>query len=183
MVVEQMGAAGCSSSNTVVRETDMADLVVLGFESKEQAQQVWALAQLMEKQELVDLADSALAWRDEASGRIKIEQAHRTAAAGAAGGALWGTLLGAVFLMPVFGLAVGAATGAMSGKLADVGIDDGTIRRIAETLEPGKAALFALVVRSTPDRVREALRPYNPTVVQTSLTKEREADLVAALQN
>jgi uncharacterized membrane protein len=46
-----------------------------------------------------------------------------------------GTLIGLIFLMPVAGLAIGAVTGALGGKLADVGINDDTIRRIGEQLQ------------------------------------------------
>jgi uncharacterized membrane protein len=42
--------------------------------------------------------------------------------------------------------------------------------------------VFALIRRSAPDRVTEALKQYHPTVVHTNLTKDREEDLVKALQ-
>jgi len=52
-----------------------------------------------------------------------------------------------------------AGAGALAGKLADVGITDDTV-----------------------DRVIDAIKPYNPTVIQTNLTKDREEELVKALQ-
>jgi uncharacterized membrane protein len=159
----------------------MADLVVLGFPSKEQAEQVMEVVGRLRKQELLDLEDSALVWRTE-DGKIKTQQQFSTTGAGAATGALWGTLFGLLFFVPIFGLAVGAATGAIAGKLADIGIDDRFIKEVATTLEPGTAAIFALVRKSTPDRVREALAEFNPTVLRTSLTKQQEDELVAALQ-
>src|SRR6266536_4092546 len=158
----------------------MAELVVLGFPSKEQAERVMEVAESLRKQELLDLEDSALVWRTQ-DGKIKPQKAFSTTGAGAATGALWGALFGLLFFVPIFGLAVGAASGALAGKLADVGIDDTFIKEVAQTLEPGSAAIFALVRRSTPDKVREALAEYQPTVLRTSLTKEREDDLVAAL--
>ncbi|MCX4231932.1 DUF1269 domain-containing protein [Streptomyces sp. NPDC020707] len=159
----------------------MTDLVVLGFSDKEKAESVLRLSKDLSKQELLDLEDAALAWRTP-DGKIHVRQSFSPTAHGAAGGALWGTLFGLLFLMPVFGAAVGAGTGALAGKLTDVGINDAFIKEIAGTLEPGRAAVFALVRRSTPDRVREALRPFGPTVLRTSLTKEREEELVAALR-
>ncbi len=138
------------------------------------------VAESLRKQELLDLEDSALVWRTQ-DGKIKTQQASSTTGAGAATGALWGALFGLLFFVPIFGLAVGAASVALAGKLADVGIDDTFIKEVAQTLEPGSAAIFALVRRSTPDKVREALAEYQPTVLRTSLTKEREDDLVAAL--
>ncbi|MFI7320542.1 MULTISPECIES: DUF1269 domain-containing protein [Streptomyces] len=160
----------------------MADLVVLGFTDKDKAEAVLRLSKELSRQELLDLEDAALAWRT-MDGKVHVRQSYSLTGAGAAGGALWGTLFGLLFLMPVFGAAVGAATGAVAGKLSDIGVNDAFIKEVANTLEPGKAAVFALVRRSTPDRVREALRPFNPTVLRTSLTKDREEELVEALQS
>ena len=98
----------------------------------------------------------------------------------AASGALWGTLIGMLFLMPIAGLAIGAGTGALAGKLADVGIDDDTIRQIGQQLQQGKAAVFVLARSATTDRVIEAIKPFNPTVIQTSLSHDREEELVRA---
>lgn len=161
--------------------TKMTELVVLGFPDKERAEQVMDLAERLGRQELLDLEDAALVWRTP-EGKIKIQQSMSPAAAGALSGALWGMLLGLLFLVPFFGMAVGAATGAAAGKLADIGIDDRFIKEVAATITPGSAAIFALVRRSTPDRVRAELAPYEPTVLRTSLTKEREEELIAALQ-
>ncbi|MEU5685118.1 DUF1269 domain-containing protein [Streptomyces venezuelae] len=160
----------------------MADLVVLGFTDKDKAEAVLRLSKELSRQELLDLEDAALAWRTP-DGKVHVRQSYSLTGAGAAGGALWGTLFGLLFLMPVFGAAVGAATGAVAGKLSDIGVNDAFVKEVANTLEPGRAAVFALVRRSTPDRVREALRPFNPTVLRTSLTKDREEELVEALQS
>ena len=159
----------------------MADLVVLGFPTREKAEAVMELARDLQKQELLDLEDAALVWRT-ANGKIKVQQSFSPASAGATTGALWGTLFGLLFLMPVFGLAVGAASGALAGKLADLGINDRFMKEVATSLEPGSAAIFALVRRSTPDRVRSAIAPYQPTVIRTSLSAKDEEELAQALQ-
>ena len=159
----------------------MADLFVLGFPTKEKAEAVMEVTRDLQKQELLDLEDAALVWRT-ADGKIKVQQAYSPVVAGAAGGALWGMLFGLIFLMPVFGLAIGAASGALSGKLTDLGIDDKFMKEVAATLTPGSAAVFALVRRSTPDRVQAALLPYQPTIVRTSLSVEKESELVKRLQ-
>jgi uncharacterized membrane protein len=79
-------------------------------------------------------------------------------------------------------MAVGAATGAVAGKLTDIGINDDMIKQIGAQLEQGKAAVFILARSATVDRVIDALKPLGPTVLQTNLTKEREEELVKALQ-
>jgi len=47
----------------------------------------------------------------------------------------------------------------------------------------GKVAVFLLAHSGTADRVIEAIKPYHPTVIQTSLSHDREEDLVRALQS
>jgi uncharacterized membrane protein len=57
------------------------------------------------------------------------------------------------------------------------------MKDVARSLEPGTAAVFALVRRSTSDRVQQALLPYQPTVIRTSLSVGKEAELVRKLQD
>ena len=160
----------------------MAHLVVLGVDNRDDAERLFDLAGDLAKQELLQLQDAAYAYRDD-KGKVRIHQAVSLTGAGAASGALWGTLIGLIFLMPVAGLAIGAGTGALAGKLADVGINDDTIKQIGGQLEQGRAAVFLLARSATVDRVIEAVKPFNPTVIQTNLTKEREEELVEALQS
>ncbi|CCH88485.1 conserved protein of unknown function [Modestobacter italicus] len=168
----------------------MADLVVLGFSNRRAAEEVFDLGQKRDREGLVDLDDAALVWRDE-RGRVRVQQSIGTTAVGAgfgaASGALWGTLLGLLIMNPLAGLAIGGLTGgsigAASGALSDIGIDDDLIRQVGEQLQPGKAAVFVLARGSTPVQLTEALKSYAPTVLQTSLTADREADLVRALQS
>ena len=61
-------------------------------------------------------------------------------------------------------------------------MNDDLIRQIGQTLEPGKAAVFFLARNATVDRVIEAIRPYNPTVIQTNLSVDTEHELIEALQ-
>jgi uncharacterized membrane protein len=42
--------------------------------------------------------------------------------------------------------------------------------------------VFVLARSATVDRVVEAVKPFNPTVIQTNLTKEREEELMEALR-
>ena len=159
----------------------MTHLVVLGVDNRDDAERLFDLAGDLAKQELLQLQDAAYAYRDD-KGKVRIQQAVSLTGAGAASGALWGTLIGMLFLMPVAGLAIGAGTGALAGKLADVGINDDTIKQIGGQLEQGRAAVFLLARSATVDRVIDAIKPFNPTVIQTNLTKDREEELVQALQ-
>jgi uncharacterized membrane protein len=160
----------------------MAHLVVLGVDSRDDAERMFDVAEDLARQELLQLQDAAYAWKDE-KGKVRIQQAVSTTGAGAASGALWGTLIGMIFLMPVAGAAVGAGMGALGGKLTDVGISDDMIRQAGEQLNQGKAAVFLLARSGTADRVIDAFKPFHPTVIQTNLTKENEQELVRALQS
>jgi len=159
----------------------MTHLVVLGVKNRDDAERVMDLAADLGRQNLLQLEDAAYAYRTD-QGKVRVQQTVSTTGAGAAGGALWGTLIGLIFLAPLAGMAVGAATGAALGKLTDVGINDDMIKQIGGELEQGKAAVFLLARSATVDRVIEALKPFNPTVIQTNLSREREDELVHALQ-
>jgi uncharacterized membrane protein len=62
-------------------------------------------------------------------------------------------------------------------------INDDAIKQIGEQLQQGKSAVFVLARSATTDRVIEAIKPFNPTVIQTSLSHDREEELVRALQS
>ena len=76
--------------------------------------------------------------------------------------------------------AIGAAGAGLLGAVNDVGIDDGFVKRLGETIQPGTSALFLLVSTSAPERVVERLRPLAPTVLHTALSEETQARLRAA---
>ena len=167
----------------------MSQLLVFGVDGPQTAEKVFGLADELNRQQLLELADAAWVERD-ADGKVKLHQSVNLAAAGAgygaASGALWGTLIGLLFLNPLagalVGAGVGAGSGAVAGTLTDVGIRDDLIKEIGESLQPGRAAVFFLARNATVDRVVEAIRPYNPTVLQTNLTRDSEQDLIRQLQ-
>jgi uncharacterized membrane protein len=159
----------------------MTHLVVLGLDDRDDAERVVDLAGDLARQRLLQLEDVAYAYRAD-NGKIRVVQSVSTTAAGAAAGALWGTIIGLILLNPLAGMAVGAASGAVAGKLTDIGLDDGVIKEIGGQLEQGRAAVFLLARSATVDRVIEALKPFGPTVIQTNLSREREDELIQALQ-
>ncbi|HWD80867.1 MAG TPA: DUF1269 domain-containing protein [Kribbella sp.] len=160
----------------------MTHLVVLGLDSREDAERVIQLTEELAKQELLQREDAAIAYKD-SKGKVRIQQTMNLTAHGATSGALWGTLIGLIFLNPLAGFAVGAASGAIAGKLTDVGISDQLIKDVGKQLQEDHAAVFLLARSATVDRVVDALKPYGPTVIQTNLTKDREEELVQALQS
>lgn len=158
----------------------MATLVVIGYENEIKAEEVRLALLKMQKDYLIDVADAVVVVR-EADGKVRLRQMYNLTAAGAISGGFWGTLVGVLFLNPLFGMAVGAAAGALSGALGDVGIDDKFMKELAETLQPGTAALCVLIRSMTEDRVVDEIRSYGGKVLKTNLSHENEAKLREAL--
>jgi uncharacterized membrane protein len=115
---------------------------------------------------------------------VQLRQAINLSAAGAVGGGFWGTLVGLLFLNPLLGAAVGAGVGAASGALSDIGINDGFLREVGETLPTGSAALCLLVRDATPDRLIERLRSHAPhaRLLRTNLSHTDEERLRQLLE-
>ena len=157
----------------------MSDLIVVGFKDEFKADEVMNELRRLQSEYLVDLEDAAVVVRNQ-EGKVKIKQAQELVAAGALSGSYWGLLLSVLFFNPIFAL-VGAAAGALSGALSDIGIDDNFMRDLGSTIEPGTSAIFVLVRKSTPDRVLADLSKFEGKVLRTSLSKEDEAKLQAAL--
>ena len=157
----------------------MSDLIVVGFKDEFKADEVMSELRRLQSEYLVDLEDAAVVVRNQ-EGKVKIKQAQELVAAGAVSGSYWGVLLSVLFFNPIFAL-VGVAAGALSGALTDIGIDDNFMRDLGSTIEPGTSAIFVLIRKSTPDRVLANLSKFEGKVLRTSLSKEDEAKLQAAL--
>jgi uncharacterized membrane protein len=168
------------SHHHFTEENLLATLVVIDYESEMKAEEVRLALLKMQKEYLIDLADAVVVVRDE-KGKVRLRQLYNLTAAGAASGGFWGTLVGLLFLNPLFGFAIGAAAGAISGALRDVGIDDGFMKSLGETLKPGTAALCVLIRHMTPDKVVEELQKFGGTLIKTNLCNENEAKLREAL--
>jgi uncharacterized membrane protein len=160
----------------------MATLLVIGYDSEVKAEEVRLALIKMQKDYLIDLADAVVVVRD-AAGKVKLRQMYNLTAAGALNGGFWGSLVGLLFLNPLFGLAIGASAGAISGALSDVGIDDGVLKQMAETLKPNTAALCVLIRQMTADKVLEEIKPFGGTVIQSNLSHEDETKLRVALES
>jgi uncharacterized membrane protein len=154
----------------------MSEIIVLAFPEQHGAERVLAEIGRLQREKLIVVDDAATVVRG-TDGKPKIKQATSLVGPGALGGAFWGMLIGLLFFVPFLGLAVGAITGALAGKFTDYGIDDTFIKEVSQSIEPGQSALFLLVREATMDKVLDALRPYGPQVIRTSLSKEQEARL------
>ncbi len=166
----------------------MSDLIVVGFDSTDEADKVLLKLGTLKKEYLIDLEDAVVVVRDE-NGKVHLKQSLNLTAIGATSGllsgSLWGGLVGLLFLNPLAGFAIGGAigagTGALSGSLADYGIDDNFIKSLGETIPNNSSALFVLVRKVQPEKVLAELTGLRGKVIKTSLSPEQEARLQEAL--
>lgn len=167
----------------------MSDLIAVAFDRPDEADRVLTELNRLQTEYLVDLEDAVVVVR-QPDGKINLKQSVNLVSSGATSGglsgALWGSLVGLLFLNPLAGFAIGglagAGAGALAGKLADYGINDDFIKSLGNTIPEGSSALFVLVRSSTPDKVLPEIEPFKPRVLRTSLSKQQEDELRAALQ-
>jgi uncharacterized membrane protein len=160
----------------------MSHLVVVVFDDETTAFEMRAALIKMQRDYLIEMEDAVVVTKGE-DGKAKLHQAANLTAAGAVNGGFWGLLIGMIFLNPLVGTALGAAGGALSGKMADIGISDAMMHDVAKAFKPGTSALFVLAKKVTADKVLDGLKAFagKGKVFQTSLDKDDEAALIAAL--
>lgn len=158
----------------------MSNLIAVGFKDEFTADEVVLKLLKLQQEHLIDLEDAAVVIRDK-KGKVRIKQTQELTTTGALSGGFWGLLFGFIFFNPLLGWAVGAVAGGISGALTDIGIDDNFIREVGSTIEPSTSAIFILVRSATPDKVLEDLSKFGGKVLKTSLSKEDETKLKAAM--
>src|SRR5271156_1571004 len=152
----------------------MGNLFVIGFDEPNQAEEVNFKLQKLQSEGIVDLADVAVAVKDE-KGKVMLHRAGKLWAEGAALPGFCGSLANLIL--------TNATVAAASGALANAGITDRFMKELATVLMPSRSALFVLTRRPTSDRDRvlEELKGMGGKIFTTSLSHEDEARLQAAL--
>lgn len=154
----------------------MSELIVVTYDNAARAEEVREKLLDLQRDYLVDLNDAVVASLD-AKGRVKLNQLVNMWAPGASFGSFWGFLVGILFMHPIFGVVAGAAAGAVGGALSDYGINDRFMRRIAASMQEGRAALFIMARKATGERVIEALAEYGGELMRTNLDPSQEEKL------
>jgi uncharacterized membrane protein len=131
-------------------------LVVAVFESGESAWNALVDARVAAASGRFELCDACVVARnDDGSVHVR-ESSDVTDKEGGGYGALWGLLGGALIGVPVVGAAAGVALGVYAARRRDFGITDAFEQRVAERLQPGKAAAVALVPGTIADDLERA---------------------------
>jgi uncharacterized membrane protein len=159
----------------------VAELIAIGYDDMETAEraaeEVYRLAQDL----VIEPEAVAVIVRDQ-DGKYHVHTNHHPVAEGATWGMLWGALFGLLLFVPVFGLAVGGIFGALFGLFERIGVDKTFQQEVRDMLKPGTSALFMVVDKVTPDKAIDALSKFGGHVLKTSLAKDAEEQLQAALQ-
>jgi uncharacterized membrane protein len=158
----------------------MADLIVIGYPDETTAALAADEARQLAKDLIIQPDAIASIVRDK-EGRYHVNTTHHAVGTGATWGMFWGLLFGLLFFIPVFGMAIGAGLGALMGKITKSGIDKEFQDQVRGLVKPGTSALFLMVEKVTPDKAVAAMSKYGGTVLKTSLSKEGEDQLQAAL--
>jgi uncharacterized membrane protein len=158
----------------------MADLVAIGYQDETTASLAAEEVKRLSAELIIEPDAVAVIVRDK-EGKYHVTTSHHPVGGGATWGMFWGLLFGLLFFVPVFGMAVGAGLGALFGKIEKSGIDKEFQQQVRDLLQPGNSALFVVVEKVTPDKAVEALSQYGGTVLKSSLSKDTEAELQAAL--
>ena len=159
----------------------MADLIAIGYDDMETAdlaaQEVYRLANDL----VIEPEAVAVIARDE-KGKYRITTNHHPVAEGLTWGVLWGALFGLLFFVPLFGLALGGVFGTLFGAFEKIGVDKRFQEEVRDMVQPGTSALFLVVDKVTPDKAIDALSRFGGKVLKTSLSKDAEEQLRAALE-
>jgi uncharacterized membrane protein len=162
----------------------MSDLIVITYDTEQAGLDALVEVQRLQKMQLLALEDAAVAVKNK-KGKVKVKQTLESMNTGAATswGLFWGLLIGLLFLAPIFFGLFGALMGLIAGKSSDLGIDNKFIKEVGDSLDPGNAALFMLVISATEDKVIEELSKTGGHLFQTSLSQEDEDKLRQALEH
>lgn len=158
----------------------MSNLIVLTFDSADEAEKVHEALKNGKKQGILDIDDAAVVMKD-AHGKVHVKNqiSHGTWAATGVGGLL-GLLIGTIF-MPLGGLVLGLAGGALVGRTMNLGVDGKFVKEVEAALQPGASALFILASHENPTALMAILREFHGKVLQTTLDSDVEESLKRSL--
>jgi uncharacterized membrane protein len=160
----------------------MSNLIVLGFDDENKADEV--LLELLRNEKIykINMEDAAIVVRKD-DGQMLVKHAHPLVTAMAARGSFWGLLVGMLLLNPLAGVVAGGAIGAAVGSLEHVGIEDDFIKDLGQKAQPGGSILFIMEHEATPSSVFHELKKFDAKVLKTTFGYASEQKLRQALEH
>jgi uncharacterized membrane protein len=163
------------------RYVPMSQLVVLTFDTEDQAKELLGRLRGLEKAGQISFEDTAIITRDPDGKTHLNREVSGTTEIGAVAGGIIGLLVGGL-LFPIGGLVLGAAAGGAIGASLGTGVDRKFVEDVKAKLEPGKSALFLVVKEANADTALAAVRGFHGEVLQTTLDADVEQQLRDALK-
>jgi uncharacterized membrane protein len=158
----------------------MSELLVIVFDTAEQALEARKSLKGLEHEGRVKLDDAAVVTRAQ-DGKISVKnELDSGTAMGALGGGMVGLLLASVFF-PLAGIIIGAAAGGAIGHMLHKNVDQSFVKEVTQKIEPGKSALF-LMINTGVGLVITAMEPYQGILLQTTLDTDDVNALKSALK-
>jgi uncharacterized membrane protein len=149
------------------------DLIMAVFDTEEAASNSYKELHQAEKKKLIDTENVVVIYKED-EGKIHVKETAEKVAGEATIGALVGGALG--ILAGPLGIvtfsAAGAALGGLAAKLDDVGFDDTSLARIAESLEPGSSAIITVLDGQYSERLVEELKKRDAQVAVEPLPRD-----------
>jgi uncharacterized membrane protein len=160
------------------------ELLAAVYSDMDRAQTICDMLEQMHRATTITLDDAAIVTKDQ-DGKLQIHETREvTTAKGAKRGAIAAGLFGLVFPPSLIVSAVaGGVVGGLWGKLRDTGIKTKSIKDLGETLEPGKAAVVALVDPASVHATETALKGYDGELIRQSFNAKETADVQAAAES
>jgi len=167
---ERVALDGIQSAEKA-RGDSQGDLWAFTFDGPLRAQEAMLAAMRLVGRQRLELDDAAIITK--LGSRVRIHQTKDVnPGQGAISGAWLGMLAGLFAGAPLIGGAVGAALGGLFAKLRDIGIDDGQMRQMGESLNDGEAALFMLVTDCHPVRALHEVSRFEAKLLATTASEE-----------
>ena len=162
----------------------MSTLIAMVFDGPYDAEKARLELRMMEKDELVDLEESVVLVRDK-KGKIHFHHSQHFTLPLSLGGSFVGMLVGLMILNPLVALIggiTGTALGAVLGALKEIGIEEDFMKDLADGMRAGSSSLFIVTRRGDPQKIMEALKPYEGKILCNALYHQDESKLKAACQ-
>lgn len=157
-----------------LREKHASNLTVIIFNDELKAEEARRRLLDLQRQGFIELEDALVVVKGQ-DGKTKYHGMHRPVRKGGLAGSITGLIVGSIFFSPFLGAALGAVTGAVSAVLTEIKFDDQFMKDLSQKFTPGSSALFTLVRKADPERVREAFVGFGGKVLVNSVSREREA--------
>jgi len=142
-------------------EFENAEIFVAVYSSEAEAQSTLDTIKELEKQGTLDIIDAATLERDQ-EGKVKVHHRESTTKKGTTRGVVVGAVLGAIFPPSILASAVGfGALGAVIGHFRDKPFDNKELKGLGVEIEPGQAAVIAVVQDKSIQQFANALEGYD----------------------